>query len=837
MAALTLALLGSPQITRADGAAPVRARKELALLAYLAVERGREHSRDTLLELLWPESPEEAARNSLRVALANLRAALGETAEPFLVSTRHSVQFNPGSDHTLDVASFERLLAERRAHCGDDGAPCAECAARLTQAIAQYRGDFLSGFVLPDSTSFEEWALIVRERLHQQALAALDALAAYHDERGDHAALARAARRQLELEPWREPAHRQLMRALAAQGERAAALAAYERCRQVLEAELGVEPDAETRDLYERISAGELSPAASSAPRIQRLPVPLTPFVGREWLLQLAVERLLQPEVRLLTLVGPGGIGKTRLSLELGHRLLDAFEQAVCFIDLSSLTVAEQVPAHLAQGLGLVVEQPAEAAAAVERCLAQRRMLLILDNFEHLLPAAPLLGRLLEAAPGLKLLVTSRAVLQLYGESELVIPPLDLPDLAQLPDSAEWAALSQVEAVQLFVQRGQAVQPTFRLTPANYADIARLCILLEGVPLSLELAAARIKLMSLPYLYQRLSASKLDTLSKDSRNLPVRQQTLRATLDWSYQLLDPEARRLFRSLGMFRGSFSLSAVEHVCYEQSPPPDVVEQVGALVDQSLLTSLQGSSGEPRCMMLETVREYAVQKLREAGEYERLQAAYIQHYLQLLDQLTVNFNMSPEDPQGLALVLEEDFDNFQAAQYLAGLPSDAAAEREVGEQPQVSRSRPVSVEGSIVIRRPVEDVFAYVATPENCTQWNFLLKEAYALEPGPPKVGTPWMIKASLLGRRLEQIIRISEYRANECLEFQTERGPLTITFRFTFARQAAETRMTYTWIAHLSEIFRFTHPLLSRIVSRSASIMSRRVKALLEEQALP
>lgn len=835
MAALTLALLGPPQIARADGAAAVRARKELALLAYLAVERGREHSRDTLLELLWPESSEEAARNSLRVALANLRAALGESTEPFLLSTRHSVQFNPGSDHILDVAAFERLLAERQDHCGDDRPPCVECAARLNQAIEQYRGDFLSGLVLPDSASFEEWALIVRERLHQQALAALDALIAYHDQRGDYAALAGAARRQIELEPWREQAHRQLMRALAAQGERAAALAAYERCRQVLAAELGVEPDAETRDLYQRISAGELSPAAASGPRIQRLPVPLTPFVGREWLLTLAAERLLQPQVRLLTLVGPGGIGKTRLCLELGHRLLDAFEQAVCFIDLSSLTIAEQFPAQLAQGLGLVVEQSDEVVAAVAQSLAQRQMLLILDNFEHLLPAAPLLSRLLEAAPGLKLLVTSRAVLQLYGETELAIPPLDLPDLARLPEAAEWTTLSQVEAIQLFVQRGQAVQPTFQLTPANYADIARLCVLLEGVPLSLELAAARIKLMPLPYLYQRLSASKLDTLSKDNRNLPARQQTLRATLDWSYQLLNAEARRLFRSLGMFRGSFSLSAVEQVCYGQNPPPDVVEQVSALVDQSLLTALQGSSGEPRCMMLETVREYAMQKLREAGEHERIRAAYVQHYLRLLDQLTLNFNLSPEDPQGLALVLEEDFDNFQAAQYLAGLPGDGTAEREVGDQPQASRSRPVSVEGSIVIRRSIEDVFAYMATPENCTQWNFLLKEAYALEPGPPAVGTTWMIKASLLGRRLEQIIRISEYRPNECLEFQTERGPLTISFRFMFAEQDAATRVVYSWTAHLSEIFRFTHPLLTRIVSRNAGVLSKRVKALLEEQS--
>jgi len=316
MAALTLALLGPPQITHADGTAVVRARKELALLAYLAVESRYEHSRDTLLGMFWPEATEEAARNSLRVALANLRAALGEAAGPYLLTSRHSVQFSTTSDHKLDVAAFGALLAEWRAHRHPHGELCAECVARLAQAIAHYRGDFLAGFALPDSTSFEEWALIQREQLHQQALEALGQLAAYHDRRGDYAALARDARRQIELEPWREDAHRQLMQALAASGDRAAALSAYERCRQVLEAELGIDPDEETHALYERIRAGELSPVTSSAPaHVLSSPAHLTPFVGRENELAEIAARLRQADVRLLTLVGAGGMSKTRLAL------------------------------------------------------------------------------------------------------------------------------------------------------------------------------------------------------------------------------------------------------------------------------------------------------------------------------------------------------------------------------------------------------------------------------------------------------------------------------------------------------------------------------------------
>ena len=579
-----------------------------------------------------------------------------------------------------------------------------------------------------------------------------------------------------------------------------------------------------------RPSATTVARGAPPCEPSQPLPLPATPLIGREQEVAAVRQQLSQPAVRLVTLTGPGGIGKTRLALQVAAELLNEFANGVWFIDLAPLSTPQLVAARIATTLGVQVAGDEQIVVKLKGYLSEKQLLLVLDNFEQVVEAAMLVADLLQAVPGLKVLVTSRVALHLSSEREVPVPPLSVPDPQHLP---ALASLTQYEAVRLFIERAQAVKPDFLVTNANALAVAEICVHLDGLPLAIELAAARSKLFTPEALLRRLE-HRLAMLTGGARDLPARQQTLRATLDWSYNLLDVEARQLFRALGMFRGSFSLTAVEQVCYSQRPPPDVVDRVSSLVDQSLLTSREGSNGQPRCMMLETVREYAVQKLREAGEYERLRAAYVQYYRLLLDRLTVNFQMSPEDPQGVALVLEEDYANFQAVQYVAEPPDDVALQREIGRHQLAHTARPVQVEGSILIRRPIEEVFAYLTTPENYPQWNFLIKEAYPLQEGPTSVGTTWGVRASLLGRRLEQIIRISEYRANERLELQTVRGPLNITYRFTFVEHAAETLVTYTWTGHLSQVFHFTHPLLTRIVSRNISTMSTRMKGVLEAQ---
>ncbi len=567
-------------------------------------------------------------------------------------------------------------------------------------------------------------------------------------------------------------------------------------------------------------------------PLRHNLPSHLTGLVGREWLINLATQRLLQNDVRLLTLVGPGGMGKTRLSIEIGYRLIEQFEQGICFVDLSSLTDPLQVPGRIAQILGLEVTNPNETSLIVEEYLLNRKLLLILDNFEQILPAAELVSQLLKVAPGLKALVTSRSVLQIYGESELGVPPLELPDLTNLPSPEDFKAIEQFEAVQLFVARAQAINPTFALNPTNFAEVAQLCVLLEGLPLSIELAAARVKLMALPFLRQRLSESKLGTLSKGGRNLPARQQTLRATLDWSYALLDSEAHQLFNRLGIFRGNFNLEAVAQICYSpgQTPSANLLDKLSSLVDQSLLKPIEGAKGDLRFAMLETMREYAIQKLYETVDFETTQTRYQHYYTELLAELTTDFYIDPEDQGGLIEELEQDFDNFQAIQTLVEIPIEPEKETVNSRK----NTRPVKVEGHILIARPLEEVFDYLSQAENWPIWNSLIKECRPLEPGPARVGKAYFAVSSILGRRLEQRVVITEFVPNQLFEIRAVSNSLQVTHHLYFSQEAGQTRLTFTTTNGIGQIFRFTHLVLSRIIRKGIEIQLNRLKTLLEKQ---
>jgi DNA-binding SARP family transcriptional activator/predicted ATPase len=660
MAGVTLALLGPPQITRADGTALLRARKEQALLAYLAVEQRYEHSRDTLLGMFWPESPEEAARNSLRVALANLRAALGEAAGSYLSTSRHSVQFSSASDHTLDVAAFGALLTARHAHRHEHGALCAECAAWLSDAIGLYRGDFLSGFALPDSTSFEEWALVVREQLHQQALEALSMLAAYHDQQGDYAALARAARRQIELEPWREQAHRQLMRALAAMGDRAAALAAYERCHQVLEAELGFEPDAETRSLYERISAGELSCVTSSAPAPAfSLPAQLTPFVGRERELAELAARLGQADVRLLTLAGAGGMGKTRLALEIVRLRLgapapdqpgelvessgQAFPNGVFFVSLAALSATSQIVPAIAAAIGLTLH--GDPKQVLLRFLHDKRLLLILDNFEHLLEGSELVVEILQTAPLLHIIATSRERLNVRGEQIFLVEGMEYA-------TADAATSS---AVRLFIQCARRVLPGFKLSQENSRLILRICELVQGMPLGIELAAAWVEMLPLETIAAEIERSA-DFLAFDWRDAPARQRSMRTVFDWSWHLLNAAEQQALRGLAVFRGGCTLAAAQAVVNTS------LRVLTSLVHKSLLRWNWNEGGAGRYEMHELLRQFAAHSLDAADERAVLEARHSDYYLSFVQER--ERRLTRDDPQTAVAGIRSEIGNILQA-----------------------------------------------------------------------------------------------------------------------------------------------------------------------------
>jgi DNA-binding SARP family transcriptional activator len=395
MAHLSLVLLGALRL-ELDGT-PVTAfesDKVRALLAFLAVEADRPHRRDALAGLLWPERPERAAHLSLNQALANLRRAIGDrtAVTPLLRITPETIQFDRASDHDLDVVAFSDLLAACDQHSHRHPETCTSCARRLHQAAALYRGSFLDQFFLSDSALFEEWALVKRERLHRRVLRALAQLADYYERRGEYDAAQHYLWSQLELDPWREESHRQLMRVLALGGQRSAALMQYATCRRILTEELGVEPETETAALYAQIQRGAALTNGRATLPTTNVPAhtPLTPFIGRETELAQLADRLEDRGCRLLTLVGLGGIGKTRLALQAATDQRASFRDGVCFVALAQLRSAEFVVPAIAGALRFAFHGAVDPKTQLLAYLRAKDLLLVLDNFEHLLPAAPI---------------------------------------------------------------------------------------------------------------------------------------------------------------------------------------------------------------------------------------------------------------------------------------------------------------------------------------------------------------------------------------------------------------------------------------------------------------
>lgn len=382
-------------------------------------------------------------------------------------------------------------------------------------------------------------------------------------------------------------------------------------------------------------------PAAASAasdepqPRLTNLPAQLTSFVGRAEEMDaigefLAPSRPTPHEARFVTLTGPGGVGKTRLALQVAASLLDRFEGGVYFVDLAPITEAHLVAWAIVQALGIQVSGARSAFDSLTDNLRQKQTLLVLDNFEQVLAAAPLLSQILVAAPSIKMLVTSRFALRVRGEQEFPVLPLPLPDPSHLP---ALAALAQYTSVELFVQRAVNVRPDFEIVDTNAAAVAEICYRLDGLPLAIELAAARVKVFPPRALLQRL-ASRLKTLTGGPRDLPTRQQTLRDTIAWSYDLLEPSEKTLLRRLAVFVGGFTLDGAEAVCdVEGDLGIDVVDGVVSLVDKNLLTQGREEQGLLRFGMLETTREYALERLAASGEERAIRRRHAEYYLALI------------------------------------------------------------------------------------------------------------------------------------------------------------------------------------------------------------
>jgi non-specific serine/threonine protein kinase len=683
MSGLALHLLGPVSVTvEGKPLDSLHIRPALAILIYLAC-RPERHRREQLMALLWPDWSPAVAQHNLRQNLYVLRQALPAIhsrdghVPPVLVD-RETIQLNPAAAVEVDAQRFTSWLQ-------------LNTVESLEAAVTIYRGDFLADFYLPDSELFEDWAAARRADLRHKMLDALERLA---DDSLDRKAFGEAtafARRQLEMDNLRESAYRQLMRALASGGRRVEALAEHERCARLLRDELGLEPSPETRALADCIAGDAFDLAALDAlqPRVclsgfvarprHNLPLQLTSFIGRET--EIEAVRQLVVSSRLVTLTGAGGCGKSRLSLEVANRLLADFDDGVWLAELAPLANPDLVPETVAFALGLRNLSDRPIQDLLVDYLRSRNVLLILDNCEHLIEAsATLCESLLCACPRLHILSTSREVLAVRGESAYIVPSMEMPDPERRMAPAELAA---VESVRLFVERAGAVQLGFALTETNGEAIAQICRRLDGIPLAIELAAARIKLLSARQIAQRLD-DRFRLLTSGSRTDLPRQQTLRATIDWSYDLLSAAEQRLFCRLAVFRGGWTLDASEAVCagpdltgFQNLSGLDVLDLLTGLVNKSLV-NVEEHDGEARYSRLETIRQYGCEKLAESGELDQMRRRHLDYFLDFAERGERELS----GPHSLEWTrrMERENDNLRVAlEYAFG--TDGAGDQGVG------------------------------------------------------------------------------------------------------------------------------------------------------------
>ncbi len=650
-----------------------RAKRIEALLIFLAMEAGRPHRREVLIGLLFPDMPDDAARTNLRQTLSRLRRAISDAqAEPpFLLSSRESTQFNQASNHTLDVVQFQAGLAGCEPHRGRREGDCADCMVLAATAVSHYKGPFLDGFFLEDSSAFEEWLLGQRQQLQTMALAALDELTQFHEQRGEYEQAAVFARQQLAIEPWREPAQQQLMRALAQLGERNAALAAYQSFCQTLQDELGVAPLPETAALAKQIQD-------ASAERPYQLPPREQNLIGRDEELAQLSAWLAHPAQRLHNIVGPGGMGKTRLALEAAWLAATAhlgpFMHGIFFVPLAGVAAVESAGFNplvtaVAEAIGYTFAGAAEPQAQLLAYLQDKKILLVLDNLEHLMqPGRTLILALLEHAPALNLLVTSRERLNLAEEHVLTLSGLPSDAVGDVTADANLSP-----AMALFVQRAQQVESRFALTESgdwSATAVAEICQLLDGLPLAIELAAAWVRLLSCPEILAELHHN-LDSLSASAVDLPQRHHSLRAVFDYSWQLLTATEQQTLSQLAIFQGGFERQAAARVTQARLP------QLSALLDKSFLRRQLGETAAfatSRYEMLAVVRQFAAEHLENGQLGFDLRQRYGRYYLDLVAAQETDLQGSNQ-LRALATINQE-MENIRQAWRLAVSQADVMA-----------------------------------------------------------------------------------------------------------------------------------------------------------------
>ncbi len=613
------------------------------LLIYLAVESDQPHSRDTLAGLLWPESPDQTARKNLRQALSNLRKVIADqSAEPpFLQITRESVQFASGSLHRTDMAEFSARIRAADNHKHRRLESCQQCADNLQQAADFYRGEFLQGFFLEDSIAFQDWMLLKRERYHRQAVQALTVLTQFYEQRGEYDLARKCAYRQVEFDPWREAGHQYLMRLLALEGERSAALKQYQICSDILMDELGVDPSPETTQLYELIKTNQLAPDHVGALR-QNFPTQTTSFVGRKAERKDLFALLSNPENRLVTIVGPGGVGKTRVAAQAAYDAAYDYDDGVCFVSLVSVSAIESLPTAVADALGIAFQGREQPADQLINFLRDKDILLVLDNFEHLLEDLDLIIKILRQAPGTYLLVSSREPLGLQAEQLLDLGGLSFSQSGTDPD----------EALLLFTERAQQVKPDFSLNEDTLEHVTGICRLVQGLPLAIELAASQVRQRTCVEIETQIQHS-VDSLASTMRDLPERHRSLRATFEHSWDLLSPGEQDIFQKLAVFRGGFTAQAAWQIADAG------MAELAALVDKSLFRRQADGRYDLHPLIERYLEDKLAQDPRKEAATNKKSSAYFADFLQEAESKL----KSSQQPETLDAI-SQDFENIQRA-----------------------------------------------------------------------------------------------------------------------------------------------------------------------------
>jgi DNA-binding SARP family transcriptional activator/predicted ATPase len=623
---LQLFFLGPPRIVRDAEPVVLKRRKALGLLAYLAVS-GRRHERDALATLFWPDVEPRRAHANLRNLLWILRQ---EVAGESLVADHDAAELRLREDIWLDIAEFRSRFSSAAAAARKSPEVTPADARQLTEAVGLYRDHFLSAFSLPDNPEFEEWQMRQEDALRADQTAALAKLVQFHEMCGDVEEATREARRWLSLDPLAEPAQRRLMSLYARSGRRGEALELYDKSARLLSRKLGLTIASETTALRDRILAGELAAqprrVEASAPR-HNLPRPPTPFVGRENELARIRRLLADPEHPLLTLVGPGGCGKTRLAIEAAGQQLADFPGGAYFVPLAPVKSPEFIVAAVEAAIQARASAPgpqqgsrsrnplARQRARLLDYLREKRMLLVVDNLEHLMGGLDLLSEILREAPGVKFLTTSRERLHLTGETVFELEGLPFP-----AEDVPAGRLRSFGAVQLFLQRARRAKSGFSPKDRDLKAIGAICRFLQGSPLGVELAASWVGALSCEEISAEVAVS-LDFLTARNRDVPARHRSLRNVFDHSWRLLTAEEKHCFRRLALFRGEFSREAARSV------GKGSLTVLSSLADKSLLRQNDGGFFE----IHETVRQYAEEKLQASPREfenvgERLGAFYL-------------------------------------------------------------------------------------------------------------------------------------------------------------------------------------------------------------------